>query len=104
MCLYVIGAFLLIVGFGTSLLLYLSSEDVQDDGLVYQLHHGKRYRRDLQMMGGQMNLLADDLVVWFDGLWQGRSLASTTAAIALALSSSIFLFAHHLPADLNSAA
>ena len=100
--LYVIGGIVLLVGLGTALLLYLTCEDVSDNDLVYQIHHTKRYRRDLQVMGGEMYLLADDLSVWFEGLWQGRSLACTVAALTVILSGGFFLVAYHLPAGPSS--
>jgi len=41
----------------------------------------KRYVHDLEVYGGRANVLQDELVRWFDGLWQGRELASTIAYI-----------------------
>ena len=99
---YLIGAIVLLVGLGAALLLYLTCAEVPDSDLVYQIHHAKRYRRDLEVMGGQMNLLADDLSLWFEGLWQGRSLAYTVAAMTVIVSFGFFLVAYHLPADPSS--
>jgi hypothetical protein len=49
-----------------------------------------------------MALLADDVSIWFEGLWQGRSLAYTVASITLILSLGCFLVADHLPANPDS--
>ena len=96
--LHLVGAVVLLGGLGTALLLYQTREDVPDNDLVYQMHHTKRYRHDLQVIGGQMSLLADDLALWFDRLWQGRSLAYTIAWMTVIVSSGFFLVAHHLSA------
>lgn len=95
--LYLTGAIVLFAGFGAALLLYMTCQDVSDNDLVYQLHHTPQYRRELQIMGGQMNVFADDFSLWFEGLWQGRSLACTVASITLILSAGLFLAACHVP-------
>jgi hypothetical protein len=41
----------------------------------------KRYVHDLEVYGGRANVLQDELVRWFYGLWQGRDLAGTIACI-----------------------
>ena len=97
-----IGLMVLLLGLGTALLQYVTSEDVPDDDLVYQIHHGKRYRHELQVWGGEMGLLEDDISVWFEGLWHGRSLAYTVAALTVIVSGGFFLVAHHLPAEPGS--
>ena len=99
-----LGVLLLLAGWGTALLLYLTSEDVSDNDLIYQLHHTPQYRRELQIIGGQMNVLADDLSLWFEGLWQGRSLARTLAALTVIVSAGFFLVAYRLPAGPRSGA
>ena len=100
--LYLIGALILLVGLGTALMLHLTCEDVSNNDLVRQIHSGKRYRHDLQVMGGQIYLLADDLSVWFEGLWQDRALSGTVATATVFLSLGFFLVAYHLPADPSS--
>jgi len=102
--LYLIGAIVLLVGLGTALLLYLTCEEVPDNDGVYQIHHSKGYQRDLQLMGGQMYLLEDDISLWFEGLWQGRALAHTVASITLFLSFGCFLVAYNLPSNPSSGA
>ena len=97
-----IGAIVLLAGLGTALLLYLTCGDASDDDLVYQIHHARMYRHNLQVMGGQMAVLEDDISLWFDGLWHGRSLAYTIASITVVLSAGFLLVAYHLPADPGS--
>jgi len=97
--LYLIGAIVLLAGLGTALLIYMMSEDVAGNDLVYQMHHTPQYQRELQIVGGQMNVFADEFSLWFEGLWQGRSLARTVAAMTVLVSLGLFLAAYHLPAD-----
>jgi hypothetical protein len=37
----------------------------------------KRYVHDLEVYGGRANVLQDELLRWFEGLWKGRELAGT---------------------------
>jgi hypothetical protein len=43
----------------------------------------KSYQRDMELYGGTANLLADELRRWFDGLWQGQTLAYTVGFLTL---------------------
>ncbi len=43
----------------------------------------KSYQREMKLYGGTANLLADELRRWFDGLWQGKTLAYTVAFLTL---------------------
>ena len=99
---YLLGIIVLLLGLGAALLLYLTCGDVPDNDPTYDIHHGKLYRRNLQMMGGQMSLLADDISLWFEGLWRGRSIAYTVAWMTVILSSGFFLVAYHLPSTSTS--
>jgi hypothetical protein len=49
----------------------------------YALERTKLYRHDLEVYGGRANVLADDFREWFSGLWRGRNLAFTVAALTL---------------------
>jgi hypothetical protein len=53
-------------------------------------------------MAAGWNVLADEFRRWFDGLWQGKSLAFTITFITIFISFGFFLVAYHLPPDLNS--
>jgi len=49
------------------------------------------------MYGGKANVLASDLRSWFNGLWHGRPLAFTVAAIAILVALAYRFFATPLP-------
>jgi len=97
--LYLITAIILLVGMGSAILIYLTAENASDDILVYQFEHSKKYRHDLELIGGKANVLADDLCRWFEGLWHGRSLAFIVACITILMSCGFFFVAYHLPFD-----
>ena len=39
----------------------------------------KKYRRDLELYGGQVNVLSTEFMRWWESRWQGRQLAVTVA-------------------------
>ena len=100
--LYVIAAVILLIGLGSAVLIYLSAENASHSTLIHDFENSKRYRHDLEVIGGKMNVLMDQFCRWFDGLWHGKSLASTVAWITLFISTGFFLFAYHLPCDPES--
>jgi hypothetical protein len=97
-----ITAIILLVGFGSSLLIYLTAEDASDNVLVSEFVHSKKYRHELEAYGGKMNVLADEFVRWFEGLWHGKTLAFTIACISIFISFGFFFIAYHLPTDSES--
>jgi hypothetical protein len=94
-----IAAIILLVGLSSALLIYLTAESVSEDGLVRQFEQSKRYRHDLEVIGGKANVLADDFYRWFDGFWHGKSLAFTVAWITVVISVGFFFVAYHLPPE-----
>ncbi len=110
--LYLIGAVILIVGLAGSVLIYITAENNSESVLGYETAGGyvypilpedsKKYIHDMELYGGKANVLANEFMSWFTGLWHGRSLAFTVGFITLFVSSGIFLVANHLPFDTNS--
>ena len=100
--LYLITAIILLVGMGSAALIYLTAENASDDILVYQFEHSKKYRHDLELIGGKANVLADEFCRWFEGLWHGRSLAFIVACMSVLTSCGFFFVAYHLPSDSKS--
>ena len=74
------------------------------NGTVYPLstHDSKKYRFELERIGGKQALLFDDLDRWFEELWQGKTLAKTVAWISILVSLGIYLFANSLGPDARS--
>ena len=105
--LYFITAMILLAGLGSAVLIYVRAGDDSQGVLGYEAVGGrvypispedsKMYIHDLELYGGKSNVLADQFMRWFAGLWHGRSLAFTVACIAIFISIGVFLVAHHLP-------
>lgn len=58
-------------------------EDVDDE--IDDMEHSKRYLRELERIGGKSAVFTAELDRWVAGLWQGRNLAWTTAALTAAV-------------------
>ena len=103
--LYIIIAIILLVGFGSAVLIYLTTENDSGSVLGHEAitpENSKMYAHDLELYGGKANVLADELMRWFAGLWHGKSLAFTIACITIFISFVFFFVAKHLPSDLKS--
>ncbi len=99
-CLYLISAIILLVGLGSAILIYLTAENDSSGVLGYE--DSKMYIHDLELYGGKANVLANEFMRWFVGLWHGKSLAFTVACITIFISLGFFLVANHLPSALKS--
>ncbi len=71
------------------------------DGQAYAISPGssKRYVHDLEMYGGKAAVMADELNRWFNGLWQGTSLAYTIAFLSIGTSLGFFFVASRIGDD-----
>jgi hypothetical protein len=72
---------ILLAGFASALVIYAAN--VRPRGAGFELERSRMYTHDLEVYGGRANVLADDFRSWFDGLWQGRNLAFTVAALTV---------------------
>ena len=112
--LYLLSGIILLFGLGSAVLIYESSSDRATSVLGYESGSGsvypilpedsKQYLRGLELYGGTANVLADELRLWFVGLWHGKSLALTVACITILVSSVIFHTATRLASSLKSEA
>ena len=103
------GLFVLLVGLGSAMLIYLLADEVPDDSLGYVLVDGvlyplstsdsKTYRREVQRFGGKAALLFDDFGRWFAERWRGKTLGKTIAWLSAFLSLAIYLFGRSLGPD-----
>jgi len=108
--LYLIAAIILLIGLGSSMLIYLTGSDDSGNALGYLIINGqaypimpedsKMYRHDLQVYGGTYSVLADELMRWFSSLWHGQQLAYTVAVITLLISLGFFVIARTSPSEL----
>ena len=109
--LILIGAIIILVGLGSSILIYQSAGDDSDGVLGYEIIDGsaypirpedsRMYKRDLGLYGGTAALVVDDFSRWFVGLWHGKSLAFTVASISIFISFMFFFAANSLAIPLK---
>jgi hypothetical protein len=91
--LYLASIATLLVGLGLSAAICLTAEDVADNALVEGYRNSKSFRHDMEVYGGKMSLLGDQLNRWFTGLWQGRQLGITVGCISLTVALALFILA-----------
>jgi hypothetical protein len=92
------------VGLGSAIALYVTAPDESDSVLEYDIVGGhmypnipsKVYTHNLELYGGKMLVLTDDIAHWFYGLWYGRSLAVTIAWISIITAGVIFFFNNYV--------
>jgi hypothetical protein len=111
-CLNLICAFILVVGLSSAIYIYNTAEDDSYGILGYEIIGGsvypilpensKIYEHNLELYGGKAAVFADDLRLWFVRLWQGKSLAYTTACITMFISLLVFIAAKSLPSRIES--
>ena len=104
--LYLIAVIILLAGLGSAILIYLTAVDNSNDALGYEVAGGnvypvapedsKMYIHNLELYGGKINVLANELTRWFAGLWHGKSLAFTIAFITIFASFCLLFIASHL--------
>lgn len=104
---YLISAAILLIGLSSSVMIYFTAENYSERVLGYEMLGGsvypitpedsKKYRHDLELYGGKANVLADEFISWFDGLWRGKSLAFTIVCITIFVSLGFFIVGSYLP-------
>lgn len=94
---FLIASLILLAGFGSAVVIYATAATAPDRLLEFSADSSKKYLRDLQLYGGTANVLAVELTDWFKGLWHGRSLAFTVAAITVVGCLGYLFFAVLLP-------
>lgn len=84
---------ILAVGFGAAAAVYFAAGPEPENPLGYDPLENKRFVHDLELYGGKANVLAAEFRDWFTGLWYGRNLAFTIAAITVLLALAARFFA-----------
>jgi hypothetical protein len=98
----IVGSILLI-GFGSSVFIYLFAKPEPDNPLGYDPLQNKMYIHELQVYGGNLNVMAAEFQQWFASLWYGKSLAYTIACITLFLAIVIWYIGSLQATDTNPA-
>ena len=60
---------------------------------VEQMRNSKMYTHQIQLFGGKLAVLFEDLSQWLGSLWHGPRLALTVAWLSLAAAIALFLVA-----------
>ena len=76
---------ILVVGLGSAAAVFFTARGPQEGFPGIPPEQSKSYLRTLEMVGGRANVVASDLMEGFKGLWQGRPLAFTLAALTVVL-------------------
>ncbi len=107
-----ITAIILLIGLGSAILIYLTAKNDSDSVLGYETEGGyvypvmpedsKKYMHDLELYGGKANVLTNEFMNWFAGLWHGKSLAFTVAFFTILIALGFFFVANHLRPDSKS--
>jgi hypothetical protein len=74
---------ILIAGFGAAVIIYFTAGALPENPLGYEPLETKKYVHDLELYGGKANVLGEEFREWFTGLWYGKNLAYTIAAITI---------------------
>jgi hypothetical protein len=102
-----ISALILLIGLGSALVIYIAAPAEPDGSLGYEIVGGrmypavpdKMYDRNRELYGGKWSVVGDDFTRWFNGLWEGRSLAGTIAFLAVLSAGLIFFFNNYVTFD-----
>ncbi len=103
--LYGISSVILLAGLSSTVWIYRASERQSGGSSLseggnspYELNpdYSKQYLRELELYGGQANVLAYEIRTWFAALWQGTSLAYMVAGLAILVSLGVFYAADQL--------
>ena len=79
-----ISLLLLALGFGAALVIFLIAPPPSEDPLLGDPLNNKKYRRELQLIGGKANVLSAELQDWWAAQWEGRLLARSVAVLTVA--------------------
>ena len=105
-CLNLLSAIILVVGLISAVVIYQRAGNApygalgyeEEGGVLYPVMPGdsKQYQREMELFGGKANLLAESLMLWVGGLFQGKSLAFIVAGASIIISFGCFYAAGRL--------
>lgn len=98
--LYGVSGIILLVGLSSAFLIYRAAQSEPpsyEAGAPFSPEYSKQNLRELERYGGEANVLAYEVRLWFIGLWYGRSLAFIVAGVTILLSVGCFYAADHPP-------
>jgi hypothetical protein len=99
---YLFTAAILLTGFGSALIIYLTAAELPVNPFD-EFEKSKKFAYELERMGGKAAIVANDLNKWFAGLWQGESLSYTVAAITVIIAAVYYFISTSLEAEARGA-
>ena len=84
---------LLLVGFGSALVIYLTAEPLVIDPLLGRPLATKKLVHELRVIGGQANVMMAELQEWWGERWHGPNLGSTVAVLTVVATLAFRFFA-----------
>ena len=98
--LFAASAIVLVCGLSAGLALYAGAQDEPEatagTALLLSPESSKVYNRELQRFGGKSAVLFDEALRWFGGLWQGKALGKTVAALGVLTALGLYFLARRL--------
>lgn len=88
-------------GFLAAVVIYVAAGPEPENSPGYDPMQNKMFLHDLELYGGKANVLAAEFRDWFAGLWQGRNLAFTVAALTILFVLALRFFARLAPDPLD---
>jgi hypothetical protein len=76
----------------SALVIYVTASPPPDNPFE-EFEHSKRFTRSVEVMGGKISLVANDMSKWFSSLWQGEQLAFTVVIITVVIAAAYYLVA-----------
>ena len=74
---------LLLLGFGSAIVLYLIAPPPPDESGFDDPLTNKKYVHELKVLGGRANVLAAEFEDWFAAQWHGVALARTVLVLTI---------------------
>jgi hypothetical protein len=93
---------ILLAGFGSALVIFITVTPAPTNPLGYDPEDSKQYLRELELYGGQANVLGYEFRQWFESLWHGRRLAVTVLCLTLAAALLYWVASTPLPPQVGS--
>jgi hypothetical protein len=78
-----ITVLLLVIGFSGAIAIYRAAMVAPVDPPVDELTSTKKSLREMQLIGGNAEVVVHEIKVWFLGLWHGTKLAGTVAVLTV---------------------
>ncbi len=85
-------ATILVTGCAGAVAIYVAADSPSDNPFE-EFENSKRFTHSVEVMGGKMALVANDMSKWFSSLWQGEQLAFTIVVITVIVAASYYLLA-----------